>query len=258
MARGYPVVGFGIVAIVIGVLTGPALYDRARNIPIRADLEARVLIPDTLNLTGQRVLFIQTGGTICGDLCRDVVGIGTDLEAYWVGAGGYTPNTLTDNPIGDVLDGAKHVHRMHLGAPADTLSDQRFPETLSTGHAPPYDVVIVAGDSSLISYIAPYLLGDPLPADVTVQHVVLVFIDWPDPFASPPAAPAYRSVIAHYSQRPVVPLPFATRSASHPDFQETDAAWANALCAGAGDAPSRDAFTYARLCAPETLNDLLN
>ncbi len=258
MSRGYRVVGFGIVAIVIGGLMGPALYDRARNIPIRADLEARVLIPNTLYLTGQRVLFIETGSTICGELCRDVLGIGTDLEAYWVGAGGYTPDTFTDNPIGDVLDGAEHVPHVHLGAPQDGLGGQRYAETLSTGHAPPYDIVIVADDSGLIGFIAPELLGGPLPADVRVQHAVLVFTDWPDPFAGPPPAPAFRSVIGRYSQRPFLPLPFATRSESHPDYLGINAAWAGAICAGAGDAEARDAFTYAHLCAPETLNELFN
>lgn len=248
-SRGNRLLGIGIMLAVVAAVTGPGVMDRVRNVPLRADLEARQSIPETLDLTGRRVLFIETGSTLCGQLCGDAVQVGTQFEAYWVGAGGFIPNTFSDNPLRDVLDGAEHVRQIQLAPPNEDLSDQRFAEPEAAGNAPPYDVVIVVDDSSLIGYVAPHLLGDPLPDGVQVLSTVLVFTDWPDPFAGPPPSPAYRSVIGGMSQRHLLRIPFAGNNATYPPFGETDAAWTRLICASAGPAQDRDAFTYTRLCA---------
>lgn len=256
--RGWRVTGFGLIAAVLAFVFGPNLIDQARNAPVSAAFQTRTNIPDTLDLTGQRVLFIETGGTICAEICRDVLSIGTDVEAYWVGAGGYTPETFTDNPIRDVLDGEAQVVRVHLGPPLENLGNQRYAEVLSEGGAAPYDVVILEDRGGLVAYVAPHLLGAAIPDRVSVQSSILVFTDWPDPFAAPPPEPTYRSVTGRVGARRVLLWPVSNSEITMPPYATIDEGWSAALCPFAGDAAARDAFFYGYLCDADALNTLLD
>lgn len=248
-ARGKRVLGAILVAAVAAFVFAPALIDQIRIMPVRADLEARANIPDALDLTGQRVLFITSGSTICDGICGDVLGIGTQLEAYWTGAGGMIEQGPDDHPLLGVLGREQDVVRVALGAPVQDLGGQRYAEQIATGGAPPYDVVIFQDESGLLSFAAPDLLGDPLSDGPNTQFATLVFTDWPDPFAGPPPAPAYRSVSAWIDTRPVLWWPFRQTTESVPSVVELGEAWDRAICAGAGDADARDDVTYGYVCA---------
>lgn len=257
-ARGRWVIGGVLVAAVLGFVFRPNLIDRARNAAVTRPFEARSTIPDTLDLSGQRVLFIETGGTICGEFCGDVVQLGTDIDAHWVGIGGSIPDVFTDNPLRDVMDSAEYVQRIALGPPNDDPLDQRFAEAISGGHMPPYDTVIVFDDSGLVPFIAPHLLGPPVPDRVQVQTSVLVFTDWPDPYAAPPPAPTYRSVLGRVTERRILLWPVAVHDRFIPHFDDVDAQWRAAVCPFAGTPADRDVFTYGYLCDPDSLNALFD
>jgi hypothetical protein len=245
--RGNPILGWLLIGAVIGGVTGPGLSDRLHNIALRADVAARNILPDQLDLTGKRVLFIHMDNDLCEDLCRDLLGIGTDLMAYSARISQY-PDTLSDNPIGDLLRLSGQVNRLYL-KPAGEDHEPRFVDVLSPGGAPPFDVVIVEG--FILASVAPALLGDPLPADVNVQYATLVFTDWPDPFAVPPPAPTYRSVYVGFQQRALIPIPILTNSSTvYPDYADLRSAWARAICGTAGLPENRDEFTYQHLCTP--------
>ncbi|MBY4892405.1 hypothetical protein KUL25_06480 [Rhodobacteraceae bacterium N5(2021)] len=244
----------------IAGIAGPGVLDRLRNASLLQELEARNQIPDRLDLTGQRVLFIEGSSIICGEICRDVVSIGTDIDAYWVGMGGYIPDTFTDNPLRDVLDGPQYVRPVRLGASGDgDPTTQRFTEPYGTGqegagHAPPYDTVIIHDDSGRLNFIAPDLLGGQLPDAVNAQFAVLIFTDWPDPFTGPPLQPTYRSVVGHMAQRPLLPIPFVgAGSITHPSLADTYAAWMRAIFPYAVPPETRDPFTCSYRCAPDQL-----
>lgn len=246
--RGNHLLGAALTLSVLGFIFGPALVDHIRTMPLRTALEARSTIPESLDLTGQRVLFIETGTSICAEICGDVLRLGTDVEAYWIGAGGQTRAAGADHPLLGILTEAEFVLRVALGDPVDDAGGRRYAEEVSQGAAPPYDVVIVFDDSGQIALHAPHLLGDPLPDGANVQFSTLVFTDWPDPYAGPPPMPAFFSISAWVETRPILWWPFSGTRETYPSLTEATEAWGRALCAGAGDASSRGVATYSELC----------
>lgn len=261
LVRGRRVTGVALIASAIGFVFVPNLIDRARNAPIAAAFEARSTLPAALDLTGQRVLFIDASETICDGFCGEVLQIGTDLEAYWVGMGATIPGEFTDNPLRDIIDAPQFVRRVALAPPLEAddtpAPAQRFAEPIPGGHAPPYDVVIVVDDSGLLSFVAPDLLGPPIPARVHVQSVILVFTDWRDPFAAPPPEPTYRSVVGILEERLVLLWPVVTRNVLTAEDPDITALWRAALCPFAGPEAARDAFTFGYMCETDSLNSLL-
>lgn len=250
-ARGKRVLGLGLIVLVVGALVGPGVSDRLRNLPLHADIDARISFPEALDLRGQRVLFIETGNTICGETCGDILQIGTEVEAHWVGIGTYSPDTPTDEFLGDFGVAPADVLRVVLGQPVADLGDQRYAEPQGQGATADFDVVILHDDQGLLAYYMPHLLGDPLPPRVEVQHAIVVFTDWADPFSTPPPAPTWRLLSARLPQRPFLPLPFANRSVTYPDFAAAPEALFHAVCPFVGPPEMRDDFTYRYRCTPE-------
>lgn len=258
-SRGWRITGLGIAAAVLAFAFGPYLIDQARMVPLRADLVERSMIPEALDLRDQRVLFITSGSFHCGVICEDALRLGTEFEAYVLPAAGPAYGDTSTTPLQDLLNRSGDVHRVQLGAPVPALDGFSYAEIQAERGTPPFDVVIFADLAGVLTDVAPHLLGAPLPESITVTSTTLVFTDWPDPFSTPAPEPTYRSVSGRIEWRPIVIWPVSQSDGLFPAADRGQPLWQRALCPFANEDPgARDAFTYAYLCAPETLDEVLN
>lgn len=257
-ARGHRIIGLTLVGAVLAFIFGPYAYDRIANSLSARGFEDRTAMPEALDLTGLRVLFIEADSTICAERCESVLQLGIELEAYAVGMGSVIPDTFGENPLADIMDRPDLVRRVVLGPPNENILDQRVPVPVAGTYAPPYDVVIVADRDGLLSHVAPDLLGGPAPDRLTLQDALLIFTDWPDPYAAPPPAPTYRAVEGWMTQRRILFWPLSPDTIYVPSASHLQTLWTAAICPFAGDALARDVYAYGINCDLDSLTALFD
>lgn len=242
--------GFVIIAVTLAIAFGPIGVQEWRIWRASVDIAARQILPDTLDFTGQRVLFLNTSNAYCYDLCEVVLEIGTGLEAYGAYLRGDDDLDLEDPDAFTALLGPpSDVRRVGLRQPSN-LDRPPFAGRLDDAEVRTrgFDAVVITDRRGWIADYAPELLGPPLPGILDPRHVTLVFTDWPDPFTTPPPPPTYRSVEGWLSDRLPFPwmiwrrreVPFAAGTA--------DPQWYAALCPSAGAPGARAERTHATMC----------
>ncbi|MFU8824991.1 hypothetical protein [Yoonia sp.] len=112
--RGKYVAGLVFMAVAFFIVLGPGISDRLNNISLRADLDARLLMSEWLDLSGKKVLFIETRDNLCDSFCRRMLKTAVDAEIYHVGIDLNRSQEGSDNPLGAVMYSADKVTRVGL------------------------------------------------------------------------------------------------------------------------------------------------
>ncbi|WP_224815129.1 hypothetical protein [Hasllibacter sp. MH4015] len=248
--RGYRVVGIVMVGAVAAVFVVPVVLNQLRLAQVRSAIAGATIAPETLSLTGRRVLFIGNAGTLCDEICGMAVALGIEMEADWLPIGGYAEVGPEEHPLLGLVERPGDVRGITLGPPSGS-DNRRYPRQRDAPYGPPYDIVILSDRSGLLTYFAPDYLGVTLPGAANAQIATMMFEDWPDPLAAPPPGdapmPVYRTIAAWVTLiRPWAP--FGANTPFVPGVLATEQPWIDALCAEAGAEEARDAFTFRLRC----------
>lgn len=252
VSRGNYIVGMILAAVAVAIVSGPGAYDRLHNISVRADIDSRISMPDRLELSGKKVLFIETDNDLCSSICEKILEADVDAEFYHISVDMNAWREGSENHLTDVLNGDKKVNRIHMVREASDVYQNRYPDIMSPGGPSEYDLVILIDDTNALSFLAPDLQGGPLPLGVRSVLNILVFTDWSDPFADLPPAPDYRLVIGDFRERELVRIPFlggllASSYVSYPDHREENALLDRLVCASIGKEVGESLSVYDEL-----------
>lgn len=249
--------GLVILVLLVAWCVVPPLYDRVVAAGERRAIDAATILPDALSFEGQSVLVMEAGGTICGDLCGDLVRLGVPGDFYWLGIGDFSGDSGDrPNPDFEIINAGDQILRVELGPPNAEMSDMRFAEAVEGAEIPPFDVVIIDDNGYLRSY-APQLLDLPEGLIMRTQIARVMIEDWADPLSDPPPAATYRSVAPWTDVGAFIYWPLNRDDAAYPSINQVDAAWTAPICAQAAAPEDRDAWTYAYLCDPDALGEIL-
>lgn len=233
--RGKYVAGLVFMVVALFIVLGPGINDRLNNISLRADLDARLLMSEGLDLSRKKVLLIQTRDNLCDSFCRRMLQTAVDAEIYRVSIDLNRSQEGSENPLDAVMYSADKVTRVGLVPYSESSLNEYYPDAISSGGPSEYDLVILDDGYGVMNFVAPDLLGGDLPPDVRLSYSILVFKNWPAPFTSPAPPPDYRLAVGEFIERDLIRIPLlgsflASDHTFHPKGPERRAFIDRMLC----------------------------
>lgn len=255
--RRRPVLGAVLACAGLAMAFGPFVADRINTARVTGAVAATTVLPETLDFTGQRVLFVNTANTSCHYLCRVVIELGVDVEAYGVDLEVPRDDGPEPGPwrFAELAGGPENVSQVvlrdpiHEGRPywAGSLPDtQDVPLALADLTA--FDVVVVNDGGGILQRHLPEMLGDAVPDGMRAGEVNAVYVGWSEPFTTPAPAPTYLSIGGNMVWRPGFPWAIFPQAPMPYQPGASEAQWHSAVCATAPDPSDRTARAFAVYC----------